>query len=187
MGNILSCGAQPQAEATAPPKKKKAAASLGIVRLDYDYPPSVGDIDHPDTYDCACTLRFSILYGQPLAPLPCWSCLPLLARIPPHPLRSIADDVFYRVVPGLTFEMCQNGTLTPEVERGFVEAIRWLVSEHHVSAITGDCGFMMYFQKLARRNCELPVFMSALAQLPSITCAYQRHELIAIFTANAKS
>ena len=142
-----------------------------------------------------------------------------ISRLADTTIETRADDVFYRVVPGLTFEVCQSGKLTPEVERAFVEAILWLVNEHHVSAITGDCGFMMYFQKLARRNCDLPVFMSALAQvcaariepppllivpalvtdcmcacvtvcrlkLPSITCAYQRHELIAIFTANAKS
>ena len=31
-------------------KPKKAAASLGVVRLDYDYPPAPGDIDSPDSY-----------------------------------------------------------------------------------------------------------------------------------------
>ena len=31
-------------------KGKKAAASLGVVRLDYDYPPAPGDIDSPESY-----------------------------------------------------------------------------------------------------------------------------------------
>lgn len=48
-------------------KDKKEAVSLGVIRLDYDYPPAPGDIDCPD---------------------------------------SFAYDVHYRVVPGLTFEMC---------------------------------------------------------------------------------
>merc|ERR1719440_1524209 len=49
------------------------AVSLGVIRLDYDYPPAPGDIDCP---------------------------------------QSFGYDVFYRVVPGLTFEMCQSGTTT---------------------------------------------------------------------------
>merc|ERR1719335_698356 len=45
---------------------------------------------------------------------------------------------------------------------------------------------MMYFQKLARQNCTIPIFMSSLAQLPAVTCAFQAHELIAIMTANSQ-
>ena len=55
----------PMIAAPKPPKAK--AACLGVIRLDYDYPPAPGDIDSPD---------------------------------------SFAYDVYYRVVPGLTFEMC---------------------------------------------------------------------------------
>ena len=39
--------------------------------------------------------------------------------------------------------------MTQEVEAEFIEAVEWL-DKKGVSAITGDCGFMMYFQKLAR-------------------------------------
>merc|ERR1719247_1189618 len=124
---------------------KMKAASLGGIRLDYDYPPAPGDIDSPE--------RFGY-------------------------------DVFYRVVPGFTFGMCQSGQLTPAVEKEFLEAIDWLVGKG-VSGITGDCGFMMYFQQLARRHTTRPVFMSSLAQLPAVTCAFNQHELIAIFTANS--
>lgn len=46
---------------------------------------------------------------------------------------------------------------------------------------------MMYYQHLARKSTHLPVFMSALAQLPAITCGYAHDELIAIFTANSRS
>merc|ERR1719487_1294719 len=120
--------------------KKKTAAQgglagavcLGVIRLDYDYPPAPGDIDSP---------------------------------------KSFSYDVFYRVVPGLTFTMCQSGKLTPRVEKEFCDGIDWLVAKG-VSGITGDCGFMMYMQQLARRNTTIPVFMSSLAQLPAVTCAY---------------
>jgi hypothetical protein len=123
------------------------AACLGVIRLDYDYPPAPGDIDHP---------------------------------------ASFGYDVFYRVVPGLTFSMCQSGTMTSEVEKNFEDALDWLC-EKGVSGITGDCGFMMYFQQLARRRCTLPIFMSSLAQTPAVTCAFNQHELIAILTANSET
>jgi len=32
-------------------RAKKAHASLGVIRLDYDYPPAPGDIDCPDSFD----------------------------------------------------------------------------------------------------------------------------------------
>lgn len=123
------------------------AASLGVVRLDYDYPAAPGDIDSP---------------------------------------QSFGYDVFYRVVPGLTFEMCQSGKMTQAVEEQFGEAIDYLVGKG-VVGITGDCGFMMYFQKLARQRTTKPVFLSSLAQLPAVTCAFNQHELIAIFTANSET
>lgn len=141
--------------AKAKPKKghlssdlgRAKAASLGVVRLDYDYPPAPGDIDCPD---------------------------------------SFGYDVYYRVVPGLTFDMCQSGKMHGHVQREFEDAIDYLVGKG-VSGITGDCGFMMYFQRLARQRTTVPVFMSSLAQLPAVTCAYNQHELIAILTANGET
>lgn len=122
-------------------------AKLGVIRLDYDYPPAPGDIDYPGSH---------------------------------------AYPVVYRVVPGLTFEMAQKGVMTSDVSTRFVEGIKYLESQG-VCGITGDCGFMMYFQALARQNTKLPVFMSALAQLPSVTCGYAGNEQIAILTANGVS
>ena len=132
------------AAAPAPQKKQRKAGSLGVIRLDYDYPPAPGDIDHPGSY---------------------------------------AYDVFYRVVPGLTFAMCQSGKMTPEVEERFIGKVKEL-DALGVSGITGDCGFMMFFQALARKHTKKPVFMSALCQLPAVTCGYHHDEQIAIFTAN---
>lgn len=137
----------PKAPAGNQNKNAKSAVSLGIIRLDYDYPPAPGDIDCPETYDY---------------------------------------DVFYRVVPGLTFAMCQAGKMTPRVQSEFVEAIAYLEAQG-VSGISGDCGFMMYFQDMARTHTKKPVFMSALAQLPAVTCAYGKFEKIAIMTANSKT
>lgn len=141
-------GCQASTDSSTPGMKKKSDTSLGIIRLDYDYPPAPGDIDSE---------------------------------------ASFAYDVHYKVVPGLTFGMCQAGTLTPEVEKAFCDSIDYLVNEKKVSGISGDCGFMMWFQELARKHTKKPVFMSALAQLPAVTCAYAEHETIVVMTANGKT
>jgi len=135
-------------------KPKRPAASLGVVRLDYDYPAAPGDIDHPGSY---------------------------------------AYDVFYRAVPGLKFEMCQHavpktGTPLPDdVMKGFVEAIKYLDQEKNVSGITADCGFFFNLQHEARKHTKKPVFMSSLCAAPTVAAAYDKDELIAIFTANSTS
>ena len=76
--------------------------------------------------------------------------------------------------------------MSPDVKTRFIEAIKYLEAEG-VNGYTGDCGFMMNFQQLARTNTKLPVYMSSLCQLPSVTCAYGQNEKIAIFTANGVS
>jgi len=129
---------------------KKAAKShpkLGIVRLDYNYPPAKGDTDCP---------------------------------------ASFGYDIFYRVVPGFTFEMAQAGKFTEAVERNFAEAIKFLELKG-ANAITGDCGFMMAFQVLARKIATRPIFMSSMVQCPVIATAYDPKEQILILTANGKS
>jgi len=103
-----------------------------------------------------------------------------------HP-DSFPYDVYYKVVPGFTFEMCQSGVMTPAVKERFKDAIKWLIQEKKVKAITGDCGFMFYFQKLARHVTSIPVFMSSLCVLPAVTCSYAHDEQIMIMTANGKS
>ena len=73
-----------------------------------------------------------------------------------------------------------------EVENEFVDAVKWLDSQA-VSAITGDCGFMMHFQELATHYTKVPVFMSTLIQLPFVTAAFAPKQQIAVFTANLTS
>mmetsp|Transcript_65573 Transcript_65573/g.152328 ORF Transcript_65573/g.152328 Transcript_65573/m.152328 type:complete len:753 (-) Transcript_65573:170-2428(-) len=126
-------------------KKLKAHPSLGVIRLDYNYPPAEGDTDCP---------------------------------------ASFGYDVFFRVIPGLTFEMAQMGKFTETVERNFAEGIKFL-EMRNVSAITGDCGFMMAFQMLARKIAAKPVFMSSMVQCPVIACAFEPTDQILILTANA--
>lgn len=120
---------------------------LGILRLDYNYPPAVGDIDHPDTFNY---------------------------------------DVIYRVIPGLTFSMCQNGNITEEVKNNCRDAVKYL-NDQKVSGITGDCGFMINIQNLVVKHTDKPVFLSSLIQLPTIINTYNNDEMVAIFTANSNT
>ena len=76
--------------------------------------------------------------------------------------------------------------MSQEVQSEFIDAVRWLHAQN-VSAITGDCGFMMYFQELAIQYTSVPVFMSSLVQLPIVTAAFRPQEKIALFTANLTS
>jgi hypothetical protein len=96
---------------------------------------------------------------------------------------SFGYDVYYRVCPGLTFEMAQAGTQTDEVDIAFAEAIKFLESRG-VSAITGDCGFMMAYQKKAREIASAAVFMSSMVQCPVIATCLERSIKILILTAN---
>eukprot|EP00933_Yihiella_yeosuensis_P074332 TRINITY_DN83224_c0_g1_i1.p1 TRINITY_DN83224_c0_g1~~TRINITY_DN83224_c0_g1_i1.p1 ORF type:complete len:708 (+),score=167.30 TRINITY_DN83224_c0_g1_i1:69-2192(+) len=124
--------------------KKAQSPTLGIIRLDYNYPPAPGDIDSPASY---------------------------------------GYDILFRVVPGMTFDMCMSGRLTPAVEQEFVNAVKWL-EKRGVAGITGDCGFMMAFQPLARQIATVPVFMSAMVQCPMISVAFDKYDKILILTAN---
>jgi hypothetical protein len=122
--------------------------SLGVMRLDYDYPPAPGDIDH-----CA----------------------------------SYKYPVYFKVVPGLTFEMCQAGKMTDSVEKQWRKSLDYLLNERKVVGITGDCGFMMFFQDMSRNAVgrREPVFLSSLAHLVAVRCAVGPGKKIAILTANA--
>ena len=121
--------------------------SLGIIRLDYDYPAAVGDIDHPGSFDY---------------------------------------DVYYKVIPGLTFEMCQSGEISNKVKKHIIDSVKWF-NEKRVSGITGDCGFMVNIQDIVREHTTLPVFMSSLVQLPTLVQSYGNKEKILVLTANGKS
>jgi len=126
----------------------KAAPVLGVIRLDYDYPPACGDIDCPDTY---------------------------------------GYDVYYKVVPGLTFEMAQMGKMTNAVQQRFIESCHWLIDEKKVNVITGDCGFMVYFQEVAlsiAKSKPVCFVMSSLLQLKSIQATLSPNDEIFVLTAN---
>jgi len=56
-----------------------------------------------------------------------------------------------------------------------------------VCGITGDCGFMMAFQMLARKSIKraVPVFMSSMVICPMISVAFDKYDKVLILTANS--
>merc|ERR1719460_664476 len=149
-GAALPNKPKPSKKAIEKTKKKlsrKQHPTLGVVRLDYNYPPAAGDIDCPGSY---------------------------------------GYDVIFRCVPGLTFEMAQAGKMTMEVLKEFKLAVKWLESQG-ASGITGDCGFMMAFQPIARDVASVPVFMSSMVQCPMVSLAYDKFDKVLILTANSKT
>merc|ERR1719335_826474 len=74
--------------------------------------------------------------------------------------------------------------MTMEVLRSFRTAIQWLEKKGCVG-ITGDCGFMMAFQPIARDVATVPVFMSSMVQCPMVSLAYDKFDKIVI--ANDKT
>jgi len=102
-----------------------------------------------------------------------------------HP-ESYAFPVVYRVVPGLTFDAVQSGKLTPRVEADFIDAVKYLDAQG-VSCITGDCGFFFWFTELAKKHTTVPVVLSTLMLIPTLTKSLSDTVYIAILTSNGKS
>ena len=67
-----------------------------------------------------------------------------------------------------------------------LEAGRALVREG-VRAVTGDCGFMVIYQKQLAAALEVPVFMSSLLQISFLRHLIGPDEKIGIITANSES
>ena len=128
---------------------KKPEPTLGILRLDYDYPPAPGDVDD---------------------------------------IRTWNYKVIYRVIPKLTFGICQKGgdAITEEIKQNTREAVKYL-EKQGVVGITGDCGFMINIQDIVNDSTNKPVFLTSLVGLPSITNAFDNNETIAVLTANSNS
>ena len=96
---------------------KASLPAIGILRIEYDYPPAPGDVDHPSSYHYR---------------------------------------TYQEVAKGLTFEAAQAGVpLTAAQKAEFDAAISRLETIEKVVGITGDCGFLMNYQREARRQATL--------------------------------
>lgn len=90
------------------------------------------------------------------------------------------------VVPGLTFQEAQRGSRDDAIVENLKRVLEKMESEH-CFGIAGNCGFMHFYQELLRDSAHVPVFMSALVQVPTMALALDADERILILTANESS
>ena len=89
-------------------------------------------------------------------------------------------------VKGLTFERaCAATTTTPFVPRSSRPSPS-LKQAGPLVGISGNCGFMMWYQARVRELTSTPVFMSALMQAPLVEAAIGRDAKVLLLTANSK-
>lgn len=127
--------------------KSKDSLSIGVIRLDEDYPAIIGDIDHPFSFN---------------------------------------NNVYYKKVPGLTFNICKSGKIPNKVLYEFLNVLEYFCKNEDINFVIGNCGFMIVFQEIAVRFTKKPVLLSPLLQLKSIVSLYKDFEII-IITSNSLS
>ena len=101
--------------------------------------------------------------------------------------QSFPYPVEYRVVPGLTFAICQEGgaAITEQIKQDILTVTKLFHEDPSIKMITGDCGFMINIQDIVNEATDKPVVMSSLIALPSLCALYDKDETIAVFTANS--
>eukprot|EP00435_Cladocopium_sp_Y103_P026097 s2184_g6.t1 len=146
--------------------RRQQAPILGVIRLDYNYPPAPGDVDCPGTYNY--DVLFRVVPGFTFA----------MAQS-----GQMSEDVEQE----RRRETGQRETVTGGCgNEEFIDALKWL-EMRGAAGITGDCGFMMAFQPLASSIVSVPVFMSSMMQSPMISVAFDKYDKVLILTANDES
>ena len=89
-------------------------------------------------------------------------------------------------VRGLSFDAAKQGSLTPGLEAAFRDAVDELQTGGggDLVGISGNCGFMMFYQELVRGLAGVPVFMSPLLQAPLVAGALPPSGIILVLTAS---
>lgn len=91
--------------------------------------------------------------------------------------------VLFHSVAGLRFDDVFAGD--PSCTPLLVEAARMLEAQG-VKGITGNCGFMIHFQKAVADSVRIPVFLSSLVQLPMIAATLGQERKIGIIAADER-
>lgn len=93
---------------------------------------------------------------------------------------SFDFPVRYEVVPGLTTDRVLRGDMA--CLTALVESVEKLERDG-IQAVTGDCGFMAYFQRHVMTHVRIPVFLSSLIQLAFLDLIVPPERKIGVITA----
>lgn len=99
--------------------------------------------------------------------------------------RSYDFPVRYKTVRNALTSRIMGHTPDPELIQPFIDAARELEAEG-VKAITTSCGFLAQFQNVLSEKVSVPVFSSALLQVPLVSTMFGKRRPIGIFTERAE-
>jgi hypothetical protein len=99
--------------------------------------------------------------------------------------RSYNFPVRYKTVRNALTTRIMGHSPDPELIQPFVDAARELEAEG-VKAITTSCGFLAQFQNVLAEAVSIPVFSSALLQVPLASVMFGRRRPIGVFTERAE-
>ena len=125
-----------------------------------------------------------VSYGEAIGILLMESYMPF----PPGDVGNATTFPFpvrYQVVRGASVEALIVRA-DPSLLEPFVNAGMELAKEG-VRAITGDCGYMVVFQKELARRLPVPVFMSSLLQVPFISRMLKPEQEVGVIVANSRA
>eukprot|EP00439_Symbiodinium_sp_Y106_P063642 s719_g9.t2 len=91
-----------------------------------------------------------------------------------------------RVAQGLSFEKAQTAAQEPVMLESLRQAAKEMETAH-CFGIAGNCGFMQFYQASVREAVSVPVFLSALVQVPTMAAALDSRDRILVLTANETS
>lgn len=125
-----------------------------------------------------------VSYGTPIGIL-------LLENYAPFIPGDVANATTYnfpvrfQTVKGLSVKRIFAHDLSLKEE--MLDAVKFLVNEGGVRAITGNCGFMALYHKEMAEVAGVPVMLSSLLQIPFMKMLLPKDKKIGIVTANEKS
>ncbi|GAE25990.1 hypothetical protein JCM9140_2017 [Halalkalibacter wakoensis JCM 9140] len=122
-----------------------------------------------------------VFYGHTVGVLMLDSFVPLIPGDVGN-ATTYTYPVLYRTLKGITAQKLV--TQNEDVLQEMISKGKELVKDG-AKAITGDCGFMLFYQHELRKALQVPVFLSSLLQLPFMLHMVTKDEKVGIITADS--